>query len=74
MLRRMNEHIFRDRIQNEHIKKNLRVADIDKKIKVNCLRWFGHVRKWGISELLRKIEINIKARDLKRGRKRPKMT
>lgn len=38
----MNGHILRDIIQNKHIRKNLRVADIDEKMKVNCLRSFGH--------------------------------
>ena len=44
MLRWTSLHTLTDRILNEDIIKGLRVANIEKKMKGNHLRWFGHVQ------------------------------
>ena len=72
MLQWMSGHTLRDLIQNEDIKKGLGVENIEEKMKENVLRRFGHVQRRGISKLVCKIK--VRAKDLKRGRGRPKMT
>ena len=47
---------LRDKIQKEDIKKVLRVANIDKNMEENCLRWFRHVQRRSINKPVRKIE------------------
>ena len=42
-------------------------------MKVNRLRWFGHMQRRAINEHVRKIE-SWSSGDLKRGRGRPKMS
>ena len=41
---------------NKDIKKGLGVANIEKKLKDNRSRWFGHVQRRGISKPVREIE------------------
>lgn len=72
MLQWMSGHTLRDIIQKEDIKKGLGVENIEQKMKENVLRWFGHEQRQGISELVYKIK--VRAKDLKRGRGRLKMT
>lgn len=51
----MSRHTLLYTIRNEHIRKGF-VATIEDKIKENRLRWFGHVQKHGMRELVRKIK------------------
>ena len=54
-------------------KKGLGVANIEEMMKENHLRWFEHVQRQDINELVRKIE-SWNSIDFKRGREKPKMT
>ena len=45
MLMWMCGHTLRDRIQNEDIRRQLDVANIEEKMMENRLRWFGHVKR-----------------------------
>ena len=63
---------MKNRIWNEYIRKGLGVENIEKKMKESRLRWFGHVQRWDINQLVRKIE-RWCSRDLKRGRGRSKI-
>lgn len=56
MLQWMSGHTLRDRNRNENIKKGLKVANIEEKMKENRLRWF----RWGISKLVRTIEVGAR--------------
>ena len=45
MLRWMCDNMRRDKVRNEDIHTKIGVASIEKKIRENRLRWFGHVRR-----------------------------
>ena len=45
MLECMSRLTLRDGIQNEDIRKGLRVANIEKKMKQNRFRWFEHMQR-----------------------------
>ena len=36
---------WRDKVRNEDIRTKIGVASIEEKMRENCLRWFGHVRR-----------------------------
>jgi len=42
MLRWMYDNTLRDKIRNEDIRNKIGVASIEKKMRENRLRWFGH--------------------------------
>ena len=61
----------RDKIRNEQIRKMIEVSPIEKTIRENRLRWFGHIQRRPINTPVRKSDaIHINAR----GRGRPKLT
>ena len=45
MLRWMCGNTKRDKVRNEDIRTKIGVASIEEKMRENCLRWFGHVRR-----------------------------
>lgn len=53
----MDEHTLTDRIRNNHITKGLGVANTEKKMKENRLRWIRHMQQQNIAEAVKKIEI-----------------
>ncbi|KAI3814008.1 hypothetical protein L1987_18747 [Smallanthus sonchifolius] len=72
MLRWMCGHTRMDRIRNKVFRERLGVACISDKIREGRLRWFGHVRRRGMSAPVRSVEtLTLKG---KRGRGRPKLT
>ena len=52
----MNGLTLRYRVQSEDIKKDLGVANIEKNMKKNHLKWFRYVQRWSISEVISNIE------------------
>ncbi|XP_071724837.1 uncharacterized protein [Rutidosis leptorrhynchoides] len=64
---------LKDKVRNETIRSNLKVAPIDEKIREGRLRWFGHVRRRPIDIPVRKCE-DIDIRTKRRGRGRPRLT
>lgn len=59
----------KDKIRNEFIHSKLWVAAVEKKMKESCLRWFSHVQRKPINELVRESDL-IQVEGVKRGRLR----
>lgn len=47
MLRLMCEVTIKDKIRNDYIRRNLRVAPVEVKINECHFRWLGHTKKGG---------------------------
>ena len=62
-----------DRIRNEVIRERVGVAPIEEKLRETRLRWFGHIKKRGKNELVRRCEM-INLLHYGRGRGRSKMS
>ncbi|KAL6544202.1 hypothetical protein OROGR_010699 [Orobanche gracilis] len=73
MLRWMCGHTKKDRLKNEVIRENVRVASIEDKMMENRLRWFGHVRRRPVDAPLRMLE-SWRTINIVKGRGRPKKT
>ncbi|KAL6497523.1 hypothetical protein OROHE_027152 [Orobanche hederae] len=56
MRRWMCGHTKKDRLRNEVIRENVRVASIEDKMMENRLRWFGHVRRRPVDAPVRRLE------------------
>ena len=69
----MNRHTLRDIIQHKNKRKVLGVANIAKSRERELLKWYGHLKRWGISKKVRKIE-NCNSKKLLRGQRIPRMT
>ena len=56
----MCDNTRRDKLRNEDIRTKIGVASIEKKMRENRLRWFGHVRRRPIDAPVRRVEhINL---------------
>ena len=73
MLRWMCGKTRIDKVRNGDIRSLVRVAPIEDKMRENCLRWFGHIRRRPTDAPVR----NVEKIDIVQGKKlrgRPKMT
>ena len=73
MLRWMYGNTRRDEVRNEDIRTKIGVASIEEKMRENCLRWFGHVRRRPTDAPVRRVK-RIKLGQVKRAQGRPKKT
>ena len=72
MLRWMCGRTLLDKIPNRVYREELGVAAFGDKLREGRLRWFGHVRRRSLTELVRRVEgMQVEG---KRGRGRPKRT
>ena len=60
-------------MRNEDIRTKIGVGLIEEKMRKNCLRWFGHVRRRFTDASVRRVE-RIKLGQVKRTHGRPKKT
>ena len=60
-------------MRNEDIHTKIGVASIEEKMRENCLRWFGHMRRRHIDAPVRRVE-RINLGQVKRAQRRPKKT
>ena len=60
-------------MRNVDIRTKIYVASIEEKMRENCLRWFGHVRRRPTVAPVRRVE-RIKLGQVKRAQERPKKT
>ena len=60
-------------MRNEDIRTKIGVASIEKKMRENRLRWFGHVRRRPTDAPVRRVE-HINLGQVKRAQERPKKT
>jgi len=60
-------------VRNEDIRTKIGVASIEEKMRENCLRWFGHVRRRPTDTPVRRVE-RINLGQVKRAHGRPKKT
>jgi len=63
----------RDKVRNENIRTKIGVAFIEEKMRENCLRCFGHVRRRPTDAPVRRVE-RINLGQVKRAQGRPKKT
>ena len=56
MLRGMSGYILKDRISNDHISERVEVISISEKMRDYRLRWYGHVQRRELDELIRIVE------------------
>ena len=73
MLRWMSGYKLKDRIRNDHIRERVGVAPISKKMAEYRLRWYGHVQRIELDELVRIVEQMVRDPYI-RNRGRPKRT
>ena len=73
MLRWMCGNTRRDKVRNENIRTKIGVASIEKKMRENCLRWFGHVQRRPTDAPVRRVK-RIKLGQAKRAQERLKKT
>ena len=71
MLIMISENTLRDKSRNEFICNRMEIASIKNKMRDNCFRWFGHVQRRPLSEIVRKGELN-NIEGVRRDRVRPK--
>lgn len=57
MLKWISENTRKDKIQNEEIRKKIRVPPINEKMRENHLRWFGHVQRRATNAAVKKSEL-----------------
>jgi len=62
-----------DKIRNEVIRKKVRVAPIEEKLRETRLRWFRNVKRRGVSAPVRRCEA-INLIQCRKGRGRPEMS
>ena len=60
-------------MRNEDIRTKIGVVSIEKKMRENRLRWFGHVRRRPTDAPVRRVKL-IKLGQVKRAQGRPKKT
>lgn len=53
MLKWINRNTRKDQIQYEEIRLKIRMTFVEENISESCLRWFGHVQRRVINELVR---------------------
>jgi len=63
----------RDKVRNENIRTKIDVAPIEKKMRENRLRWFGHVQRRHTDAPVRRVK-RINLGQVKRAQGRPKKT
>ena len=63
----------RDNVRNEDICTKIGVASIEEKMRENCSRWFGHVRRTSTDAPVWRVK-HIKLGQIKRAQGRPKTT
>ena len=73
MLRWMCSNTRRENVRNENIRTKIGVNSIEEKMRENCLRCFGHVRRRPTDASVRRIE-RIKLGQVKRAQGRLKKT
>ena len=73
MLRWMCGNTRKDKVRNEDIRTKIDVTSIKEKMRENCLRWFGYVRRRLTDALVRRVE-HVKLRLVKRAQRRLKKT
>ena len=56
MLKWIYGHTINDKIHNDHIRDGVEVASIVEKMVKNCLRWFRHVQRRELDELVRIVD------------------
>ena len=69
----MSGHAKKDKLWNDYIQENIRVALIKKKMTEDRLRWFGHVQRRPTEAPMWKVNQMI-FNPVRRGRERPKRT
>ena len=72
MLRWMCGKTKKDKIRNEHIRRNVGVVPLALKLRENRLRWYGHVNRRSSSAPVRRCD-SIQLDKSRRTRGRPKM-
>lgn len=60
------------RINNECIRKKVKVTPIDEKVKKRSLKWFGHACGGPIDVPLRRVKNRVFINSNKKGKKKPK--
>ena len=73
MLRWSSGYTLKDRIRNDHIRERIGVAPISEKMREYRLRWYGHVQRRELDELVRIVE-QTEREPYIRNRGRPKRT
>ena len=73
MIRWMYGFTRLDKIRNEMIRKKVGVAPIEEKLRETRFRWLGHVKRRGMSALVRRCDA-INLIQYRRGRGQPKMS
>ncbi|KAJ7946136.1 Retrovirus-related Pol polyprotein LINE-1 [Quillaja saponaria] len=73
MLRWMTGHTRKDRIRNEEIRRKVEVAPIEKKMRENRLRWFGHIQRRPMDTVVKQGDM-VQVPGVRRGKGRPKLT
>ncbi len=73
MLRWISVNTRKDQIRSEKIRLKIGVASSDEKMRENCLRCFGHVKRRVINAPVRNIQL-IQVEGTKKGRRKPKIT
>ena len=69
MLRGMSEYILKDRIRNDHISERVEIAPISEKMRDYRLRWYEHVQRTELDELVRIVEQMVREQYIRnRGR------
>ncbi|KAJ7976901.1 Retrovirus-related Pol polyprotein LINE-1 [Quillaja saponaria] len=73
MLRWMTGHTRKDRIRNEEIRKKVKVAPIEEKMRENRLRWFGHIQRRPMDAVVKQGDM-VQVPGVRQGNGRPKLT
>ena len=71
----MSGYTLKDRIRNDHIRERVEVAPISEKMREYRLRWYGHVQRRELDELVRIVEQMVREQYIKnRGRTKEFLT
>ena len=73
MLRWSSGYTLKDKIRNDHIRERVGVAPISEKMREYRLRWYGHIQRRELDELVRIVEQMVREPYI-RNRGRPKRT